>query len=75
MIHRKTKHEFRVRVPITNPVTSLDIENMRQWCLTTFGPGGRNPKYRWRFGWVRRSEDTFYFRFEKDALFFVLRWT
>jgi len=49
-----------------------DNQAIRTWCEQSFGPGGR--KQRWRFGWTG-SDNTFYFRNEKDALLFVLRWT
>lgn len=84
MITRKSKHEWRVEVPLTREITksNQEWEDMIDWCHKTFGPGGRNKKYRWRFGWTRRARDidrlyvdTFYFRNEKDAMFFVLRWS
>lgn len=75
MIKRKSKHEYQVNVPINNPVTRDDIEEMHVWCNTVFGPGGRNKQYRWRYGWIQRRTDSFYFRNEKDAMLFVLRWS
>ena len=57
------------------PYTSNQIHEVREWCTEVFGPGGRNPKYKWRYGWVYRQQDTFHFRDEKDALFFMLRWS
>lgn len=75
MIKRKNKHEFRVTAPVNKPVTNADLEEMRDWCANTFGPGGRKREYRWRYGWFNRDADTFYFRNEKDALFFALRWS
>ena len=76
MITRKSKNEFRVTVPCgSTPVTVDDVREMRLWCLQTFGNGGRNPKCQWRYGWVNRDSDTFYFRKERDALFFVLKWS
>lgn len=77
MIERKSKHEYRVHLSrITPKPTTVDeLKEAIDWCITTFGPGGRNKKCRWRYGWVHRSADYFYFRNEKDALFFVLRWS
>ena len=57
------------------PYTPTGIREVIDWCTETYGPGGRNKKYRWRYGWVYREKDTFYFRTEKDALFFALRWS
>lgn len=77
MIKRKSKHEFIVSLGDTSlvPYTSDQIHEVREWCTEVFGPGGRNPKYKWRYGWVYRQQDTFHFRDEKDALFFMLRWS
>lgn len=76
MITRKSKNQFVVSVPIGNaPVTNDEVREMRNWCTQTFGAGGRNPKCVWRYGWVIRSSDLFYFKKERDALMFVLRWS
>ena len=74
MITKISKHEYKVAVPLVKPVTVEDLDDMRKWCTSTFGTGGRNLKYRWRYGWISGISDSFYFRNEKDALFFVLRW-
>ena len=71
MIIRKSKHEFRV---VLTEKSTTDVRNMRDWCSETFGNGGRNPKYRWRYGWLQDYDDVFYFRSERDALYFDLRW-
>jgi len=71
MITRKSKHEFRVSFP---RMSSNDVHTMRDWCRETFGEGGRNPKCQWRYGWTHHDNDIFYFRTEKDALYFDLRW-
>jgi hypothetical protein len=80
MIIRKSKHEFRVT--LTGLVTN-DRHETKDWCTTTLGPGGRNKKCRWRYGWTQTSlspgwtqttTDIFYFKSEKDALHFALRW-
>lgn len=76
MISRKSKHEFVVRVPMNaDPVTVEDVHDMRAWCTQMLGDGGRNPKCHWRYGWLDRYYDTFYFKKERDALMFVLRWS
>ena len=77
MIKRISKHEFRISLGDTSlvPYTPEQLEEVRNWCTEVFGPGGRNPKYKWRYGWVYRQKDTFYFRNEKDAMFFLLRWS
>lgn len=74
MIIRKSKNEFKVNAPLNSPVTAENIDEMRQWCTNIFGQGGRNKKCGWRYGWVDRTHNSFYFRTEKDALFFTLRW-
>lgn len=77
MIKRKSKHEFRVSLGDTGlvPYTPGGLDEVKNWCAETFGSGGRNKKCRWRYGWIHRQEDYFYFKSEKDALFFVLRWS
>jgi hypothetical protein len=47
--------------------------DMHEWCTRTFGPGGRNKHLRWRRGWTENNT-TFYFRNQKDASMFILRW-
>lgn len=75
MFKRKSKREFIVSIPTgPKPVTVDDVREMRQWCSERFGPGGRNSKYKWRYGWVERTSENFYFRKEHDAMMFVLRW-
>lgn len=76
MIEKKSKHEYRVILGKTSksPYTQDELNNVISWCSETFGSGGRNKKYKWRYGWVDRTSDIFYFRNEKDAMFFVLRW-
>lgn len=74
MITRKSKHEFRVKVPVGNLVNTDLLAAMKDWCFTTFGTSGRNSEHRWRHGWVPGGQDIFYFRNEKDALLFTLRW-
>lgn len=77
MIERKSKHEFRVKLGDTSivPYTAQGLREVIEWCTEIYGPGGRNKKYKWRYGWVHRDKDVFYFREEKDAFFFTLRWS
>lgn len=67
MITRKSKHEFRVSFP---RMSNNELHDMKDWCEATFGQGGRNTKNQWRYGWLPSKNDIFYFRTEKDALFF-----
>jgi len=71
MITTKRKSKYKHKITMPNSWAS-DNQAIRTWCEQSFGPGGR--KQRWRFGWTG-SDNTFYFRNEKDALLFVLRWT
>ena len=77
MIKRKSKHEYVVDfgkiIPL--PYTPDDLKEAIKWCTSMLGAGGRNKKCRWRYGWVHRNTDTFYFKHEQDALYFVLRWS
>lgn len=77
MIVRKSKNQYRVDLGkvLPSPYTPAGIDEARQWCTETFGLGGRNKHCRWRYGWVYREADYFYFKEEKDALYFVLRWS
>lgn len=77
MIKRISKHEYRINLGDTSlvPYTPAQLREVMNWCTEIFGPGGRNKKCKWRYGWVHRDKDTFYFRQEKDALFFTLRWS
>lgn len=66
---RKSKYKHKITVP---KATINREDEMRSWCETSYGPGGR--KERWRFGWIQ-NDSTFYFRSGKDAMMFVLRWS
>jgi len=76
MIKRKSKHEFRVHFNSKKSLSSDEIHEIIKWCNSNFGEGGRNAKCIWRYGWFNRTKytDIFYFKFEKDALFFCMRW-
>ena len=66
---RKSKYKMKVTMPST---TRKEVE-MRKWCTSTFGDGGRSKKLRWRFGWTQK-DITFYFKNHPDATMFLLRW-
>ena len=72
MITRKSKHEYRVSL---KGLATTDLHETRDWCSNILGPGGRNKKCKWRYGWTQHNDDMFYFKTEKDALHFVLRWS
>jgi hypothetical protein len=74
MIIRKSKHEYRVSLGNTSLASHEQLHEAIKWCREIYGPGGRNTKHKWRYGWVNREKNLFYFRSEQDALFFTLRW-
>ena len=80
MIVRVSKHEYKVAVKKINKPYDEEDDDLREiikWCKENFGVGGRNKKCIWRYGWIRNynnTNNTFYFKFEKDALFFCMRW-
>jgi len=71
MITRKSKHEFRVYFA---DKSAKDLHTMKDWCKESFGAAGKHDTNRWRYGWFSTEKDVFYFRSEKDALHFALRW-
>lgn len=76
MIKRKSSHEYIVDIREGKPSIydhAEELLKMRSWCHDTFGPGGRNKSCRWRYGWTH-TRNYFYFKYEKDALFFCMRW-
>jgi len=56
----------------SKPHADIELKEVIKWCEDTFGKGGNNEKHTWRYGW--RHYDVFHFKFEKDALFFTMRW-
>lgn len=64
---RKSKYKHKITVH-----GSKHEHDMREWCESSYGPGGR--KMRWRFGWTQK-DSTFFFRSSKDAMMFTLRWS
>lgn len=75
-ITRKSKHEYQVNfIKVVNrSYTKTELKEVIAWCHKNYGDSGRNKRCKWRFGWVGKKEDSFYFRNESDALFFVMRW-
>lgn len=69
-VERKSKFKHKV---IFNGISIGKNDEMLQWCTTTFGPGGRSKKLRWRFGWTDKT-DTFYFKDSADATLFMMKW-
>ncbi len=77
MIVRKSKNQYRIELGkvLSKPYDNQDKNEVMEWCKEHFGPGGRNSHCKWRYGWVDRTSDFFYFKSEQDALYFVLRWS
>jgi len=77
MIVRKNKNEYRVELGkvLSYPYTLDDINSIMEWCKDNFGFSGTGKNNKWRYGWVQGASDYFYFKSEKDALYFVLRWS
>ncbi len=77
MIVRKSKNQYSIELGkvLSKPYTTEDKDEVMQWCKEHFGIGGRHTNCKWRYGWVDRTSDFFYFKSEQDALYFVLRWS
>jgi hypothetical protein len=71
LINKKGKNKYVVTRIYTERAPAND--DIRTWCTEMFGPGGRNSKCRWRFGWTSNS-DTYHFKCAEDATMFMLRW-
>lgn len=71
MVKRKSKHKFVVVVERRYD-SNVKHRDVIDWCTEMFGPGGRNKKCTWRFGWAENNN--FYFKQERDAVAFALRW-
>lgn len=74
MITYEKKGTAKHIVIISPRWASDELSKVRDWCAEMFGPGGRNKKYRWRYGWTD-TKSTFYFKDEKDATLFTIRWS
>lgn len=73
MITQERKSRYKHKVTMTSNSRN-SFNEIKEWCETNFGPGGRSRKLRWRFGWTDK-DDTFYFKSSKDAMMFTLRWS
>ena len=71
LTERRSKYKHKVSFETMAAVKHSEIQ---EWCESTFGPGGRSKKLRWRMGWTDKV-DTFYFKSSKDAMLFSLRWS
>jgi hypothetical protein len=82
-IERKNKKLFRVEVPeyYDRPIHAM---KMAEWCQNVHGEESKKGSlnFSWRYGWVLPSFNKdilrityfFYFKSEKDAMYFVLTW-
>jgi hypothetical protein len=77
MIVRKSKNQYRIELGkvLSKPYGPEDKHEVMEWCKEHFGTGGRNRHCKWRYGWVEKTSDYFYFKNEQDAMYFVLRWS
>lgn len=77
MIEQTRKNEYRITLQKALG-RSIPFKEILDWCRQTFGPCGKDKK--WRFGWdgghnfFDTSKSFIYFTNEADALFFVMRW-
>lgn len=75
MIYHKSKHEYVVKLKNKKPITNDELHEILRWATSNFGEKGRDKKCIWRYGWIsNKNVDTFYFKYEKDAFFFCMRW-
>lgn len=63
-----------VRITIPWSVSDEQKNEMRNWCSSTFGPGGRNRRCNWRYGWIK-PDNYIYIKNERMASIFVLQWS
>lgn len=73
MVVTQRKSKYKTKVIFEPAWAFSEHTQIRQWCEDRFGPGGRGKNLRWRFGWTG-SHNTYYFKDQKDATIFVLRW-
>jgi hypothetical protein len=73
MITQERKSKYKHKVMFSGQMVARHKE-IQDWCMQSFGPGGRSKKFRWRFGWTDKT-DTYYFKSSKDAMMFTLRWS
>jgi len=73
MVTQERKSKYKHKVMFSGQMVAKHNE-IQDWCVQSFGPGGRSRKLRWRFGWTDKY-DTYYFKSSKDAMLFTLRWS
>ena len=74
MVITERKSKYKHKVVFTPAQIDDEHSSIRDWCTECFGPGGRNKKLRWRYGWTNDS-NVYYFKYSKDLTMFLLRWT
>lgn len=71
--------EKELRIPISSilktPYTDVDLRKFLSWLTEHYGQGGRNKKYKWRYGWISRQVDYIYFRDKTILSHAILVWT
>jgi hypothetical protein len=74
MITQQRKSKYKHKVTFKGGHKDVPHHQINEWCERTFGPGGRSKKLRWRRGWTDK-DDTFYFKSDKDAMLFAMKWS
>ena len=74
MITTESKGKNKHKVIFSPAWAQSEHYEIIKWCEEQFGPGGRNKKCRWRYGWTS-SDNVYHFKQAKDAMLFVLRWS
>lgn len=74
MIVAERKSKYKTKVTFEPSWAIGEHAKIKEWCEERFGPSGRGKHLRWRFGWTDRC-DTYYFKHQKDATMFMLRWS
>jgi hypothetical protein len=63
------------QIDVYSKAGTKTLADITAWCESTFGPGGRNARYTWRKNWIVKQPNRFYFKQEKHAMLFALRWS
>lgn len=74
MITQQRKGRDKFVVVFSPAWADPEQEEIRQWCTASFGPGGRNKRCAWRYGWTDTTNN-YYFKHEKHVMLFMLRWS
>ena len=74
MITQERKSKYKHKVIFSPAMMDDEHSDIHDWCISSFGPGGRSKKLRWRYGWTEK-ENVYYFKSSKDAMLFTLRWS